>query len=75
MHKPQRENLQFFLLYLVLTCLYFNKVFVDGIVILNGDSLLWNYPMSDFYAGAIKSFTLPLWNPFEYAGLPFVGQM
>ena len=37
-----------------------------------GDSVSFLYPMYRFAADALRSGTIPLWNPHQYAGQPFL---
>ena len=59
--------------YLLIACLYFSHIFVKGIIVLPEDAYLFNYPAREFYAQALKNFEFPLWNNYEFAGIPFVG--
>ena len=38
-----------------------------------GDSVSFIYPMYRFAAESFRSGTIPLWNPFQYAGSSFIG--
>lgn len=64
-----------FSLYLLLACAYFYRIFTEGHVVIPGDAYLRNYPVREFFAASIKEFVLPLWNPFEFIGMPFMGAM
>lgn len=37
-----------------------------------GDSVSFIYPMYRFAADSLRSGTIPFWNPYQYAGAPFV---
>lgn len=37
-----------------------------------GDSVSYIFPMYRFAADSLRSGTIPFWNPFQYAGAPFV---
>ncbi len=37
-----------------------------------GDSVSFIYPMYRFAADSLRSGTIPLWNPYQYAGQPFL---
>ncbi|MDA8169013.1 MAG: YfhO family protein [Nitrospiraceae bacterium] len=68
-----RENALFLGFFFIAACLFYYRIFAEGIVIVPGDALLYNYPLKVFYSNALKSGSFPLWNPYEYAGLPFIG--
>src|SRR3990172_5471427 len=36
------------------------------------DLLLENYPWKSFFVNSIQSGELPLWNPYQFAGVPFL---
>jgi hypothetical protein len=50
-------------------------MFLDALLIIPGDAYYQNYPLREYYADAIRSFRFPLWNPHEFLGIPFIGQM
>ncbi|MDP2167151.1 MAG: YfhO family protein [Thermodesulfovibrionales bacterium] len=70
----KREGLYFFL-FLFLSCIYFHGIFTSGLIPLPGDAYAQNYPLKHLYGESLKNLQLPLWNPYEFAGLPFVGAM
>ena len=41
-------------------------------IIARGDLLLYFYPLRDYAAKAIRSWRLPLWEPFTFMGAPFL---
>jgi hypothetical protein len=41
-------------------------------IIARGDLLLYFYPLRDYAAEAIRSWRLPLWEPFTFMGAPFL---
>jgi len=64
----------YFFLFLALASIYFGGVF-EGVVPLAGDAGLQNYPLRAFYSAEIKALRFPIWNPYEFAGLPYAGAM
>jgi len=72
-HKIFSSNYAYLSAYLLIACLYFSHIFLKGIIVLPEDAYLFNYPAREFYAQALKNFEFPLWNNYEFAGIPFVG--
>ncbi len=44
-----------------------------GRVLITGDILAQYWPYRDLWAAYIRNGTLPLWNPYVFAGMPFLG--
>lgn len=70
-----KERAAFFAVFFALSCLYFYRVFLDGIIIAPGDASMQNYPLRVFYSEELKHFRIPLWSPYEFAGIPYIGAM
>ncbi|MDP2168480.1 MAG: YfhO family protein [Thermodesulfovibrionales bacterium] len=70
-----QKNLFYFILFLFLSCLYFHRIFTEGVVVLHGDAYLQNYPLRHFFSETIKGFQFPLWIPHVFAGMPYIGMM
>lgn len=62
-----------FLLFLVLTCLYFARAFVGDLLIAPGDGISQNYPTRVFFGAELRKGIFPLWLPYEFLGIPFLG--
>ena len=57
-------------LFLVLAATW--KLTVGNRVIARGDLLLYFYPLRDYASAALRTGTLPLWNPYTFMGAPFL---
>lgn len=76
MKKLLNGNLFYLLLYLFISCLFNFKAFTEGILLApagTADGLFLNYPLRLLYGNALRSFEFPLWSPYEFAGMPFLG--
>lgn len=51
--------------------LYFPLLFTNR-VLASGDILLYFYPYRDFASEALRSGSVPLWNPYLFLGAPFL---
>jgi hypothetical protein len=71
--KKLPGNLLYFLAFLLIATIYFYRMFTEGAVPIFGDGFLWIYPIQLFntQSGAMP----PLWIPYMFAGMPFVGLM
>jgi hypothetical protein len=71
-----RPGFYVFLLYFLVSCLLHYRMFADGILIAPyNDALAHNYPLKHLYSGALKGFEFPFWNPYQFAGIPFLGEI
>lgn len=70
-----KEDIKFLFLFIIAACLFFNSIFLKGIVPLTADAYFEYYPLGLFLSDALKSGTLPLWNPYSFAGTSFLGDM
>ncbi|MBI4824747.1 MAG: YfhO family protein [Nitrospirae bacterium] len=69
-------DLKYLVLFILVSVIFHYRVFLDGILIApNNDALQLNYPIRHLYSYALKSLQFPLWNPYEFAGMPFLGEM
>jgi len=68
----KRES-NYLLLYAILIFLFFADGILADKLIAVGDGIVYNYPLHAFYAKYIKQFYFPLWLPYEYMGMPFLG--
>jgi hypothetical protein len=65
-----------FLLYLLISCLLNYRVFTGGMLIApENDALAQNYPIKHLYSYALGNLEFPLWNPYQFAGIPFLGEI
>jgi len=71
-----RKDLLSAVLLAVLTVAYFWKIiFTNDYHMLNWqDNLTQIYPWYSFAGRSFKSRILPLWNPYQYSGYPFLGE-
>lgn len=52
--------------------LMYGRLLFGDRVLATGDILLYFYPYRDYAASALTTATLPLWNPYLFAGAPFL---
>lgn len=71
--RKKPEGLLFFLAFIAIASVYFFRMFAEGAVPVFGDGLSQLYPMRLYQKGA--GLVPPLWNPYEFAGVPFIGLM
>ncbi len=73
----KKETLFFFMLFLLLSAVFYYKLIAGGILYVfpTGDGWNQNYPLRAFYSAQLKHFHVPLWNPYEFAGIPYIGAM
>lgn len=57
------------------TLLLFRKFVFSGSMLLGMDTLSLGFVARDFFAGALKSGTFPLWNPIILGGTPFLDSL
>ena len=60
----------FFLVLLLLAATW--KLTLGDRIVARGDLLLYFYPLRDFAAAALRSGHIPLWNPYNFMGAPFL---
>ena len=63
------------LLLLVLTAAYFYPVLSGGTVFVERDLGIYFIPPRFLWVKLAKSFTLPLWNPHNYSGIPLLATL
>lgn len=71
----KKEALFFFALFLLVAAAYYYRLVTGGFLYAPGDGWLQNFPLRAFYSAQLKSFRIPLWNPYEFAGIPYIGVM
>lgn len=54
--------------------LWMGRSLVTGQIPVTGDLLHWNYPIRDFYAGAIGKRQRPFWMPSIFSGFDIAGE-
>jgi hypothetical protein len=63
-------------LYLLISSLFHISLLVSGrLFARTGDPIAQDYPFKHLYASALKNLELPLWNPYEFIGLPLMGNL
>lgn len=76
MKRLFNSSVKYLLLFFLISCLFHYRAFTEGIAIApNCDALQMNYPVRHLYSSALKDFEFPFWNPYEFAGLPFLGEI
>ncbi len=55
--------------------IFFHEVCLKGEIFLLRDLFNWFYPWRVFAANSLAAGELPLWNPYSYAGTPFLANM
>jgi hypothetical protein len=73
MKKRLPESLLYFLAFFLIAALCFYRIFTEGAIPIFGDGFLWIYPMQLF--NVQSGLMPPLWNPYMFAGMPFVELM
>lgn len=56
----------------VFVCLLYYPLLFTNRVLASGDILLYFYPYRDYAAAALRTGTVPLWNPYIFMGAPFL---
>jgi len=70
------QNLFIIFIYIVLPFIFFQNSFhLNSIVHGHGDALAQFFPNRQFLYNSIKEFSLPLWTPLNYAGMPFLADI
>jgi hypothetical protein len=72
LNRPFVWRLLMALLLVLLPLAYFFLVVKGQLVLAIGDSWLYSLPMRMLLGQMIVQGTLPLWNPFTFAGMPFL---
>jgi hypothetical protein len=63
-------------LFLLVSLLFHYRAFTEWMLIApDNDALQQNYPYRHLYSYALKNLEFPLWNPYVFAGLPFMAEM
>ncbi len=71
-----KKDIKYIIILAVLNCIFFYKVLLnpDGLFYPAMDLIRIYSPMEFFISNSINSFhQLPLWNPYIFSGIPFVG--
>jgi len=71
-----KKDIKYIIILAVLNCIFFYKVLLnpDGLFYPAMDLIRIYSPMEYFISNSIHSFhQLPLWNPYIFSGIPFVG--
>ncbi|MCG3143969.1 MAG: hypothetical protein HONDAALG_01351 [Gammaproteobacteria bacterium] len=55
-----------------LPLIYFHQAVIGKVIITNGDGWSYNLPMRMLTGRMIADGTLPLWNPYTFAGMPLL---
>jgi hypothetical protein len=62
--------------FILVSCIFHYRALTEGILIApENDALHQNYPIKHLYAYALKNLEFPLWNPYVFAGMPFLAEM
>lgn len=69
------NNIVFFLIYTIVSIIYFMPLFLKGYSFVVGDSWSYNYPLMLYYSKHFLSNGFHLWLPYEFLGLPFLGMI
>lgn len=72
--SEKRQHLYALGFFALLAVGFFHEA-LSGALLVAGDAYAQNYPLRAFYASALKAGELPLWNPYEGIGLPFIGEL
>lgn len=74
--RGRARALAVFFLFLFLSALYHHQAFTRGVLLAPAnDAINQNYPQKHLYSYALHSGQLPLWSPYEFAGLPFLAEI
>jgi hypothetical protein len=71
-----RRDIKYFIILLILNCVLFYKIILnpDGLFYPAMDLIRLYSPMENLISSSVYSFKeLPLWNPYIFSGMPFVG--
>ena len=72
-HNEFYKNVFITLLFLILPYLFFsNAIFLGKCLHDSGDALSYSLPWRFFLIKNLKNLTLPLWNPLNFNGFPFI---
>jgi hypothetical protein len=55
-----------------LVCVVFRQIALEGRVLAGFDAEAYFYPNAAYLVSSLRSFRLPLWNPYLFAGVPFL---
>jgi len=69
------NNIVFFLIYTIVSIIYFMPLFLNGYSFVVGDSWAQNYPLMLYYSKHFLSNGFHLWLPYQFLGLPFLGML
>ena len=72
--EPRLELLAY-LACIVSPLLFFGRPLLAGRVLIAADTLEQFWPYRDLWATYIREGTLPLWNPYLFSGMPFLGDL
>lgn len=76
LRKLYKGNRKFLYIYLLITFAFHARPLINGLLMVdNGDPRCQDYPMKLLYSKALKALEFPMWNPYEFAGLPILGNI
>ncbi len=68
-----KKHIKIFLVYLLLSIIYFIKPLIEGKLLAIGDAFIEILPLKYFYKHEFLKDGLNLWIPYFFLGMPFVG--
>jgi Bacterial membrane protein YfhO len=72
--SPRRADLLSYAFLLLLPLLFFGRETLGYFTLGTADVIFWFYPIWKLAAEQIKSGQLPLWNPYNYSGMPLFAE-
>ncbi len=72
---PPREDVIPLTLILACTVAFFYKTVIGNLIMAGLDVFTYFYPYKAYAAEAIRSGSLPLWNPYLFMGVPFLANI
>ncbi|MBI5741575.1 MAG: YfhO family protein [Nitrospirae bacterium] len=70
-----KREIGYLAVFVALTCLYFNDVFLKSALLTVEDGFQYYYPVMISMTEQYRNFMFPFWNPLEYSGFPMFAAM
>ena len=75
-HPELYKNLLIIVIYLILPFLFFKDAFhLNSIIHGHGDAMAQFFPNRQVLYNSLREFSIPLWAPLNYAGMPFLADI
>ncbi|HQK46935.1 MAG TPA: hypothetical protein PLP52_08300, partial [Syntrophorhabdaceae bacterium] len=65
----------YFFVFFVLALIFFDKAIAARLIFIERDLAGFFIPPKYLWVSLVKSFQLPLWNPYNYSGIPLLATL